>query len=273
MFPFRLGTTSYIVPADLVANARFLSGKVQDVQLVLFDIDDGPSNLPSPETTRQLAGIAASINLTFTVHLPLDVRLGDNGETDHVSMLKAKKVIDCTRELEPFAYVTHLDGRAVKGGATPAQLAHWQDRSVKALDILAGWASGAEKLAVENLDSYPPGFFLPVIERAPVSRCVDVGHLWLDGHDPLPHLQAALPRTRVIHIHGLAPDGRDHASLAHMPPEKLDPVMELLVRENYSSVLTLEVFGDEDFLSSAAAIENSGKRIHHEGAKTRSHEA
>jgi sugar phosphate isomerase/epimerase len=255
MFPFRLGTTSYIVPADLVANARFLSGKVQDVQLVLFDIDDGPSNLPSPETTRQLAEIAASNNLTYTVHLPLDIRLGDNGETDHISMLKAKNVIDCTRDLEPFAYVTHLDGRAVKGGATPEQLAHWHDRSLKALDILTGWASSAEKLAVENLDSYPPVFFLPVIERAPVSRCVDVGHLWLDGHDPLPHLQAALPRTRVIHLHGVAE--RDHVSLAHMPPEKLNPIIKLLLRENYSGVLTLEVFGEEDFYSSAAALEKS----------------
>lgn len=159
MHLFRLGTTSYIIPADLVANARFLSGKVQDIQLVLFDIDGGPSNLPSPETTRQLAEIAGSNNLTYTVHLPLDIRLGDHGETDHISMLKAKNVIDCTRELEPFAYVTHLDGRAVKGGATPEQLAHWHDHSLKALDILTGWASSAEKLAVENLDSYPPVFF------------------------------------------------------------------------------------------------------------------
>jgi hypothetical protein len=37
MLPFRLGPTSYILPADLVANAKFLADKVQDVQLVRGD--------------------------------------------------------------------------------------------------------------------------------------------------------------------------------------------------------------------------------------------
>lgn len=262
---FRLGATSYIIPADLVANARYLAGRVSDIQLVLFDLDGGPGNLPSPGAARELAAIAADADLTFTVHLPLDIRLGDHGESDHVSTLKARKVIDCTRDLNPLVYITHLDGRTVKEGATAAQLAQWQDYSVRALGILAEWAGGAEKLAVENLDSYPPDFFLPVIERAPVSRCVDVGHLWLDGHDPLPHLRAALPRTRIVHIHGI--DERDHASLARTPPKKLDPVVELLLRENYSGVLTLEVFGEEDFQTSMAAMEESLRRIDREGAK------
>ena len=46
MFPFRLGATSYILPADLVANAKFLAGKVDDIELVLFDLEEGQSNLP-----------------------------------------------------------------------------------------------------------------------------------------------------------------------------------------------------------------------------------
>jgi len=46
-YPFRLGTTSYVIPADILANVRHLAGKVQDVELVLFEVDDGPNNLPS----------------------------------------------------------------------------------------------------------------------------------------------------------------------------------------------------------------------------------
>ena len=38
--PFRIGTTSYIIPDDILPNVRFLAGRVKDVELVLFDIDE-----------------------------------------------------------------------------------------------------------------------------------------------------------------------------------------------------------------------------------------
>lgn len=75
-----------------------------------------------------------------------------------------------------------------------------------------------------------------------------------------------MPRTRVIHIHGISQ--RDHSSLAHLAPEKLDPVIELLLRENYPGVLTLEVFGEDDFYSSATMFEKTLKETHHKGTKT-----
>ena len=116
---------------------------------------------------------------------------------------------------------------------------------------------------MENLERYPPDFIQPVIERMPVSRCVDVGHLWLDGLDPLPYLRAALPRTRDVHLHGLAE--RDHKSLARMPADKLIPVVEFLLHEQYTGVLTLEVFGEEDFYSSVKALERSVREVLREG--------
>jgi sugar phosphate isomerase/epimerase len=82
---------------------------------------------------------------------------------------------------------------------------------------------------------------------------VDIGHLWLDGHDPVPYLHAALPCTRVIHMHGIAE--RDHRSLAFMPREKVRAVWEELLRIKYQGVLTLEIFSEEDFLSSLKTIE------------------
>ena len=48
-YPFRLGTTSYIIPADILPNARYLAGKIRDIELILFEVDDGPNNLPSTE--------------------------------------------------------------------------------------------------------------------------------------------------------------------------------------------------------------------------------
>ena len=252
-YPFRLGTTSYIIPDDILPNVRYLAGKVRDVELVLFEVDDGPNNLPKPEQIAELRSLAADHDLTYTVHLPLDLRLADDGSPRHVSLEKARRVIDCTRALEPWAYVLHLDGKSVRSGATPEALRRWQDQAVQSLEIVGGWAGGLQKLAVENLEGYPLDFYRPVLERVAISRTVDVGHLWLDGHDPLAYLREALPRTHVIHIHGIAE--RDHASLANVAPEKLHVVLAELVRADYRGVLTLEIFSEDDFLTSLVALD------------------
>jgi sugar phosphate isomerase/epimerase len=252
-YPFRLGTTSYIIPDDLLPNARYLAGQVRDIELILFEVDDGPNNLPSTEVIDELKKIAQENDLTYTVHLPLDLKLGEDGSERDQSLVKAKRVIDCTGRLDPWAYVLHLDGKAVRTSTDAELVNRWQDQSVRALEIVSGWAGSPEKLAVENLETYPLDFIQPVLDRIPVSRCVDVGHLWLDGHDPLPYLQAASLRTRVIHMHGIAE--RDHRSLRFMPHEKVRTVWNELIRLNYDGVLTLEVFSEEDFLSSIEVIE------------------
>lgn len=255
-FPFRLGTTSYIIPADILPNAQYLAGKVQDIELVLFEVDDGPNNLPSEAVIQELRALSQVHDLTFTVHLPLDLKLGTDGPERESSLIKAKRVIDRTHSLNPWAYVLHLDGREVRHTSDPEKLRQWQEQSIRALEIVANWAGSWEKLAVENLERYPPDFVQPILAQVPVSRCVDVGHLWLDGHDPIPHLQAALPRTRVIHLHGIGE--RDHRSLAFMPQEELRRVWETLLQNHYAGVVTLEVFSEEDFHSSMEVIRRLG---------------
>ena len=252
-YPFRLGTTSYIIPDDILPNARYLAGKVNDIELILFEVDDGPNNLPSSEVIQELSKIAQDNDLTYTIHLPLDLKLGEDGSERDQSLFKAKRVIDCTCGLDPWAYVLHLDGRAVRTSTDTELIKRWQDQSVRALEIVSGWAGSPEKLAVENLETYPLDFIQPVLDRIPVSRCVDIGHLWLDGHDPVPYLQAAMPRTRVVHLHGIAE--RDHRSLKFMPQEKIRAVWKELVQANYGGVLTLEIFSEEDFISSLEVVE------------------
>jgi sugar phosphate isomerase/epimerase len=259
---FRLGTTSYIIPDDILPNARFLAGKVRDIELVLFEVEDDngqeQGNLPTPETLQELKTIAARHALTYTIHLPLDLRLGAEGAAQHISMRKARKVIECTRTLDPWAYVLHLDGREERLAQDSGVLARWQAQAAAALTMAGEWAGGAEKLAVENLDSYPLEFNQPVLERVPACECVDIGHLWLDGHDPLAYLEKHLPRTRVIHLHGIG--ARDHQSVSLAPPEKLDAVLHFLIKRAYRGVVTLEVFNEADLNTSISAVEASLSR-------------
>ena len=79
--------------------------------------------------------------------------------------------------------------------------------------------------------------------------------LWLDGIDPLPYLDAALPRLRVLHLHGVEPQRRtDHCSLAYADPAQLDAVLARLLAVGYGGVVCMEVFEEEDFHSSLAAL-------------------
>ena len=259
----RIGTTSYIIPDDILPNARYLAhlpGRpVKDIELVLFEVDDGQNNLPDDAAAAELADLARQTGLTFTVHLPLDLRLGTDGSEQHESLAKARRVIERTRALNPWAYVLHLDGRAVKDTPTGPAYERWLEQSLRALELAAGWAGAPELLAVENLEGYPLEFWEPVFERSPVMRCVDIGHLWRDGHDPLPYLRRALPRTRVIHIHGIGE--RDHQSLALVPPARLDAALGCLQTGGYAGVMTLEIFGLDDFNTSLQALLASQARL------------
>jgi sugar phosphate isomerase/epimerase len=96
-----------------------------------------------------------------------------------------------------------------------------------------------------------------VLESVPASLCVDVGHFWLQGRDPLPHLRQWQARTRVVHLHGVGE--RDHQSLANVAPDALDPVVEHLLG-NMRGVVTLEVFGVGDLDSSLSGLEAAVER-------------
>jgi len=250
--PFRVGSTSYVYPEDILPNVERLAegGDVDDIELVLFEVDDGPNNLPSEATVQRLWTIAGDHRLTYTVHLPLDLQLGADGESQHRSLIKAERVIKTTLPLDPFAYVFHLDGAAVEN-------AQWLERALRALDIVIGWVGQPDKLAVENLERWNPAYLEPVLDVLPISRTTDIGHLWKTHCDPLSVLEDWLPRTRVCHLHGLGE--RDHKSLALMAPEQLDPVIEKLMA--YRGVLTLEVFETDDFFSSRRALLDSVARV------------
>jgi sugar phosphate isomerase/epimerase len=94
-----------------------------------------------------------------------------------------------------------------------------------------------------------------VLDRAGAGRCVDVGHLWHAGEDPLIELSRFRPRLRVVHLHGASQ--RDHQSLACLPQGRLTAVMRYLLMASYDGVVTLEVFGLDDFRQSVREVEKA----------------
>lgn len=247
---FRLGATSYVYPADVLTNVQRLVGRVADIEIVLFQSEDHGDNFPDSRTIDFLARAGAEHDLTYTVHLPLDLELA--GESPKID--SAVSAITKTAGLSPQGYIVHLDTNPACKAPSWDQ---WLKNSLRSLDKLFTATGSGHLLCVENLESQQPGMLDPLLERMPVGLCIDLGHLWKQGLDPIPIMDRWLPRTRVIHIHGV--NETDHQSLGVMKRERLDPVTAILSK-HFTGVVTLEVFSENHLEESLVAYKESLRR-------------
>lgn len=245
---FRLGTSSYIIPDDILPNVRYLADKTKDIELVLFDVDEY-CNIPDSAQIAELKEIAAGSGLSYTVHLPLNLNFSDK-ERD-VSITKAMKVISATRALDPLAYVCHLECRDIPDREGEA-LADWQAQRIRAVNMLSEISGIRSGLAIENLERYPIEWNEPVIRACGTHATLDIGHLFLQKIDPVPVMRKWLPLTSVVHLHGVGT--RDHQSLKHMDKAEIRAVLAELKRQDYQGVVTLEIFNENDFTESMEMI-------------------
>jgi sugar phosphate isomerase/epimerase len=245
-FPFRLGTTSYILPDNLIPNVTFLGDRIDDVELVLFESHE-VSNLPEPAEIKTLATLALDYDLTYTVHLPLDADLGSSEESIRQrSVEKCRKVIRLTKSLEPFAYVLHLNGRR-RGRERANDVKAWitaLEQSVEEL-LCGGPAPGT--FCIETLD-YPYDLVWDIVQYYDLSVCLDIGHILLSGFDLIEYLDGYLSRCRVVHLHGIR-GGMDHCDIGGLENHTLELTLSRLrtTAIGQQRVLTLEVFNLDDF--------------------------
>lgn len=247
MKQFRLGCTSFVAANDLVENARQMAHTVENVELVLFNVEGYGENFPTPRAIEELQMLALTHSLTFTIHLPAEL-----AQQNQNVWMKNKRALESVRALNPLGYVAHLDGKIFLRDTSAQTIARWQHDARRALQQLIECVGDAARVCVENVEGWDAEYFTEIVMDARASRCVDVGHLWLQGLDPLAHLQKHFAQTRVIHLHGV--HGRDHQSLQHIPDTQLFPVIEMLIHNEYRGVLTLEVFSRDDFERSHAAV-------------------
>ena len=252
-FPFRLGSTSYIVPADIETNVDRLLGVVDDVELLFFEShEQGP--LPGVDTVRHLRDVAERSALTYTVHLPLDIHLGhpDAAERER-SAEKCRRVAALTEPLSPFAYVLHVYREADTGDSDDA-LRRWQSFVVETLARTLLKDVDPFRVCLETLD-YPFEWITPIADALGLSRCLDVGHMLLHGFSVEDYLAAHFSCTRVVHLHGVR-DGRDHRDISCVPESLLSLLREQLYNNAAAErTLTVEVFSADALAASLPVLE------------------
>ncbi|MCI0613086.1 sugar phosphate isomerase/epimerase [bacterium] len=246
-FPFRLGTTSYIYPGEIIPNVELLGDFLDEIQLLLFE-GKTHSNIPDAATIRSLNNLAESKGIAYSVHLPLDAYPGHEDETvrkESVSMIRG--IYDVGLALGCRQFVFHYasrnpDGRPFK------HLGKWRDQLCKSTEELLASGVRPQNLCVENL-AYPFVWIADLVKRYELSICIDVGHLRVNNFPVKRHINKYLDKTNVIHLHGLK-KRIDHHGLSKKDFKSTKHLIEKIIEIGYHETLILEVFQLDHLLES-----------------------
>lgn len=222
----KLAAPSYVLPATVAENARFLAGRVEEAALCCFE-----TAACLAYTEADLPPELAALPLDWHVHLPVDLPWGDGGEAAAGAALA---VFGRVAYLSPHLAVLH----------PPAELS--PDAARKGLAAFARrWRSGgAPPLLLENIR----GCQLTELGRAflegeGLGVCLDVGHLLGYAQDEL--LASDLPeRAALIHWSAPGPEpGHDrHLPLTALTEAQRATVLGLLPRLRPGATHLMEVF-------------------------------
>lgn len=238
-FGFRLSVPSFVYPAGYAANVRLLGSFVDEIELLLFE--SGPESLPSRSEIDELNDLSRRLDVSYNVHLPLDLELGDPDPARRAN--DVRRLIDTiglARPLSPTTHTLHLNlQHPHPNGAT---LRLWQDRTLRSLERLCRASAVApDRFTIETLD-YPPEWLIPFVHRLGMRVCVDVGHVLNHGRDLVTVMLQFGDRIEMIHLHAAA-DGRDHLALDHLAPETRHRLQSHL--RHFHGTVSLELFAFE----------------------------
>lgn len=210
-----LSVPSYVIPGTYAENLRFLSDKteVDGVELLFFMYDEEVRALMMAEITeiRQFRS-----RFSYTVHMP------DSIAPEH------DEIIEATRDIAG-AYIIHPPRKDDGLDAFARLLDDWRSRYGKGAFILENTRvarfDAAESVLVESRYGLPP-------------VCVDIGHLRMEGYDPLAWLEAKAGRVAELHLHGF--DGQSD----HVPFGPTEPWLTSLLPylRGFTGVVELELF-------------------------------
>lgn len=247
-YPFKLATTSFIYQDSWVPNTLRLADHLDEVELLILECD--PDNYPSAYDIRELERLAKERALTYNVHLPMDIYLGHKEAVDRQAAVDTvRQVVQMTGDIPVSAYVVHAVWEEEEADASTID--HWRARVRQSLEAIIADGLEASRIAVETLD-YPIAWLDPVISDLGLSVCLDLGHLWVAGLDPLAHYQTYREQTRIIHLHGVK-NGHDHLSLDYLDPDQREAVR--LILSDFTGVVSLELFSIKDLIPSLAVLE------------------
>ncbi len=248
--PFRLGTTSFIYPDNILPNVRKIGAFFDEIELLVFE---SAPQLPSRTDIRELERLAGELDLTYNIHLPTDISLTDpSGAQQAKAADILLEVLELFAPLNPTTHTLHLP--MDRGMHTREELSAWDKRARRGLELLVPRLPDPGILSLETL-WYSPGCLESLVNDFNLSLCIDAGHHFKYGHDLRSTFEAHGDSIPVVHLHGVdfsGPTPKDHIGLDRLPDEMFDLTTKLLA--SYEGVVSLEVFNFENLNQSLAQL-------------------
>ena len=248
VYPFKLCTTSYIYPDHIIPNVKMLAPYFDEIELLLFE--SNINRLPTIQQIRELVLLAEQFDLTYNIHLPIDISISDsNASVRRNAVDTLKRIISLTSYLSPSTYTLHIsyddDSRDRKS------VNRWQDLVCKSVDELLDNGIQGQTISIETLE-YPFEWLEKTIKVFKLSACIDIGHLLANGFDVKKVFDKHSSNTSIVHLHGVE-NKKDHVSLNRLPLEQMNQIIGILKR--YYGVVSIEVFSFDNLSTSLTFLE------------------
>lgn len=246
VFPFKIGTTSYIYPDHAVPNARMLGPFIDEIELLLFE--SRRESLPGENDIHALGLIKTEFDLSYNAHLPTDVDLSAPEDREH-AVARIQRAIDLVRPINPSTHTLHLHCDINR---THGNIRNWRDAARKGVERLLEKGVPSKSVSIESLD-YPFEWVAPIVAEFGLGICLDIGHLFRYGFDAKDIFDEYGKNTVILHIHGVE-NGRDHLPLNRLSEEHARDLLYILKR--FTGVVSIEVFSYRYLCDSLAFLDS-----------------
>ena len=253
MFPFKIGTTSFIYPDSYVQNVKMLAPYLDEIELIFFE--STPNSLPSNHEIKELFSLSNEYDLSYNIHLPLDISLGaPDASIRHFAIETIKQVMDLTASLSPTTYTLHLSYGEID--FENERIKRWKERTYHSMNTLCTFGFNSRTISIETLN-YPLEWVEEILIDLNLSVCMDLGHLILYGLDMKDVFNRYKNITSIIHLHG-ANKSRDHQPLDFLYRSNLKTILDMLNR--FKGIVSVEVFSYDHLNASMKYLESIWKK-------------
>ncbi len=254
IFPFKVGTTSYIINAkkdNLIANIEYLKTRVSKVQLLLFG-KNYLDELINDDYLKRLNDIRKSSGIEYTIHLPIDLNLMDDSPGNVEKSLNVIGfILDRTSCLGADEYILHIDySDNFKYKVVELNSENREKFDLILQKIKSKFASCHEKILIENT-AYDLSYFSDLIFEHGFNICMDIGHLFVSNLNFDDFVRVFGSKIKEIHLHGFR-GKKDHLSLKKIKKDDLDHIMGFL--KTYRKSLIIEVFNKKNLMESGKIL-------------------
>ncbi|NNK84523.1 MAG: sugar phosphate isomerase/epimerase [Desulfobacterales bacterium] len=248
IFPFKIGTTSFIYQDGYVPNVKMLGPYIDEIELLLFE--SKPGSLPKKNEINQLSLLSKEFDITYNIHLPTDIFFGDKDPSVRQHAVETiLHVLELTSPLSPLTCTLHISYDELS--VEKDNILQWQELIYQTIKQLINFGVDAEVISIENLN-YPFEWIEDVVRAFNFKICMDIGHLVVSDRNIKAFFNSYATKISIIHLHG-AKNGLDHLSLERLSKERVGQIMEIL--KKFTKVVSIEVFSYDALVTSLEFLE------------------